>query len=446
MEPIESRFMFLIFNVCLYTTIGFTFASANHSNSKETAEKAAGIDFSCHVSQSKTQPKSVHRLTPGDIQVVAALGDSITTGVGIDASYITVDTSGHAFSIGGSDSLTKMTTLPSILKMYNGNLYGYSNGSRDLNVAFIGAESQDMLTQADTLISRMQSDSNIDMERDWKMITLYVGLNDICNTCHDVEKYSSFNYVTNIAKAIERLKEKVPRAYVNVIQIFDVSILRQVDANDQYCESIRPNTCPCIVKKEDAEVVSQLSQQYQEKLAEAIDDGNYDSDTFSVQLQRQNDLVTSLSDETPDVTLLSGDCTHLSRKGHERSAATLWNNLFTAGERTVNNYATGVELVCPEEGAYLSTSTSNNANKNGISFEVSNENHFKNTRLMKKLNHPYYAAMLITLFIIMIALVASCVICCAVKDGKEDRLQLYDYMFDNEKMYYYNFYDNEDGY
>lgn len=39
--------------------------------------------FPCkYLEKSRKRPKSVHKLRPGDIDVVAGLGDSITSGVG----------------------------------------------------------------------------------------------------------------------------------------------------------------------------------------------------------------------------------------------------------------------------------------------------------------------------------------------------------------------------
>ena len=39
--------------------------------------------------------------------------------------------------------------------------------------------------QAVKLVDRMKADSKIDMENDWKVITLFVGGNDLCDYCDD---------------------------------------------------------------------------------------------------------------------------------------------------------------------------------------------------------------------------------------------------------------------
>ena len=37
--------------------------------------------------------------------------------------------------------------------------------------------------QAEKLVERMKKESNIDFENDWKVITIFVGGNDLCDFC-----------------------------------------------------------------------------------------------------------------------------------------------------------------------------------------------------------------------------------------------------------------------
>lgn len=72
---------------------------------------------------------SVHKLRPGDIDIVGAIGDSLTAGNGALATNIlqvVIENKGVSWSIGGQGSWHKYLTLPNILKVFNPNLYGYS--------------------------------------------------------------------------------------------------------------------------------------------------------------------------------------------------------------------------------------------------------------------------------------------------------------------------------
>lgn len=42
-----------------------------------------------------------------------------------------------------------------------------------------------MPSQAMKLVERMKKDSNIDFNNDWKVITIFVGGNDLCEFCDD---------------------------------------------------------------------------------------------------------------------------------------------------------------------------------------------------------------------------------------------------------------------
>jgi hypothetical protein len=91
------------------------------------------VTFFCDVkgfgARSKTVPNSVHKLRPGDIDVVGAIGDSQTTGngiVAIDITQIHLEGRGQAWSIGGQQTWRQLLTIPNILKEFNPSLYGYS--------------------------------------------------------------------------------------------------------------------------------------------------------------------------------------------------------------------------------------------------------------------------------------------------------------------------------
>ena len=88
-----------------------------------------GSDFPCRALNGTTKPTSVHRLRPSDVNVVAALGDSITAAFGAKSSDLLtlfIEYRGVSWTIGGEKALDKVTTLPNILKKYNPKLKGFS--------------------------------------------------------------------------------------------------------------------------------------------------------------------------------------------------------------------------------------------------------------------------------------------------------------------------------
>lgn len=74
-------------------------------------------------------PVSVHQLRPGDIDVIGAIGDSLTAGNGALATnvlQVLIENKGVSWSIGGQGTWHRFLTLPNILKVFNPQLYGFS--------------------------------------------------------------------------------------------------------------------------------------------------------------------------------------------------------------------------------------------------------------------------------------------------------------------------------
>ena len=109
--------------------------------------------------KSRDIPTSVHALRPGDINVVAALGDSITAALGAEATSVLgliYEYRGRSWSVGGKDSLEQQVTVPNILKKFNPNLLGFTTDwntvvlNKDgvgFNAAVSGAVSNDLKKQ-----------------------------------------------------------------------------------------------------------------------------------------------------------------------------------------------------------------------------------------------------------------------------------------------------------
>lgn len=79
--------------------------------------------------RSKYVPKTVHMLRPGDIDVIGAIGDSLTAGNGafaLDVLQVLLEGRGASWSIGGQKTWRNYLTLPNILKIFNPKLYGFS--------------------------------------------------------------------------------------------------------------------------------------------------------------------------------------------------------------------------------------------------------------------------------------------------------------------------------
>ncbi|WAR18503.1 PLB1-like protein [Mya arenaria] len=311
----------------------------------------SGEEFHCKPYPAPAaKTTSVHSLRPMDIKVVGALGDSITAGTGITASTVIGllrEDRGLSWSVGGEKSVNEEETIPNILKVYNKELKGFSTGwgpvwteSSHLNVANPGDTSEDMPGQAELIVKRMKEDKTIDYDNDWKLITLF-------------SKYSAENYVGHIQQALDYLHANVPRAFVNVVQILDVAIIKRLNANI-VCDALHLFLCKCAAFPANSEAEADLvaeTQRYRDQTAALVQSGRYDTrDDFTAVVQpffTETRPPMKEGSEEPDLSYFAPDCFHLSLKGHRAAADALWNNMIEPMAQKRKYWSPGEKIECP---------------------------------------------------------------------------------------------------
>ncbi|XP_028634820.1 phospholipase B1, membrane-associated [Grammomys surdaster] len=319
---------------------------------------------------SASPPTSVHALRPADIQVVAALGDSVTAGNGISSQEgnlddVTTQYRGLSYSAGGDETLENVTTLPNILREFNGNLIGYSVGTGDvnsesafLNQAVPGAKAENLASQVQTLVQKMKSDNRVNFGQDWKVITVMIGASDLCDFCTDSNRYSAAKFFDHLRNALDILHKEVPRALVNLVDFMDPSIIRQVFLkNPDKCPVNQASVlCNCVLTPgEDSHELARLeafTKSYQSIMLQLVESGRYDTrEDFSVVLQPflLNTSLPVLENGNPDTSFFAPDCILLNQKFHTQLARALWANMLEPlGKKTDTLDPKGfINLACP---------------------------------------------------------------------------------------------------
>jgi lysophospholipase L1-like esterase len=235
----------------------------NRMNKKIQNQFPESSKFFCDTNgpgaRSRIPPKSVHQLRPGDIDIIGAIGDSLTAGNGafaVDVLQVLLEGRGVSWSIGGQMNWRSFLTLPNILKEFNPNLYGFSNveqanadqkASR-FNVASAGAMISDTVHQAKNLVKRMRSDAKVDMKNHWKLITYMIGGNDFClDICYHQNQDEVIEKAgKNFLQALRILRENLPKTMVNVVLPPDVTILTRFTKRPAECQSLHYLECPCL--------------------------------------------------------------------------------------------------------------------------------------------------------------------------------------------------------
>jgi phospholipase B1 len=329
------------------------------------------IDFPCTaLSPSPTVPTSVHALRPADIQHIAAMGDSLTAANGAKATtifFLIIEYRGVSWSIGGDGNLANTVTLPNIIRKFNSNIQGASTGTgnqnsanANFNVAKPGAVSVDMPGQANLLIDRMKKalgDSKF--SSDWKLVTFFIGGNDLCAYCKDTNLYSPTAYRNNVKQALDILHANMPRTLVNFVTVLNVAELEDLHEGI-VCQSMQGFLCDCAVNKEHREKVRFANLEYQKLTNELIDSGIYDTKPdFTIVRQpfMEHMKVPTTSNGLADFSYFAPDCFHFSKKGHEAAAVELWNNMMEKVGKKTTLWNLLDTLHCPPAGnGYIYTS------------------------------------------------------------------------------------------
>uniref|UniRef100_A0A2I3GJT3 Phospholipase B1, membrane-associated n=1 Tax=Nomascus leucogenys TaxID=61853 RepID=A0A2I3GJT3_NOMLE len=341
----------------------FSYRNSNYltrlQKPRDKNEVREGAEIRCpDKDPSDTVPTSVHRLKPADINVIGALGDSLTAGNGAGSTPgnvldVLTQYRGLSWSVGGDESIGTVTTLANILREFNPSLKGFSVGTGKetssnafLNQAVAGGRAEDLPVQARRLVDLMKNDTRIHFQEDWKIITLFIGGNDLCDFCND----------------------PVPRAFVNLVTVLEIVALRELYQEKKvYCpRMILRSLCPCVLKFDDNSTelatLIEFNKKFQEKTHQLIESGRYDTrEDFTVVVQPffENVDMPKTSEGLPDNSFFAPDCFHFSSKSHSRAASALWNNMLEpVGQKmTHHKFENEINITCPNQPPFLLTSS-----------------------------------------------------------------------------------------
>ncbi|XP_030069583.1 interferon-induced very large GTPase 1-like [Microcaecilia unicolor] len=180
---------------------------------------------------------TIHQVKPADVKIIAALGDSLTAAAGANAtSFLELPTENRELSWSHLPEMTRH--LVDALKKYPG----------------------------------------ISFEKDWKVVTIFIGANDLCDYCKNKTLFSADNYAYNLKVSLDLMYKELPRAIVNVVHVFWMEGLRKIDDGS-------PGFSPTDGSAELKELLDQNAM-FQIKLEELISSGRYDKkNNFAVVLQ-----------------------------------------------------------------------------------------------------------------------------------------------------------------
>eukprot|EP00455_Lapot_gusevi_P049966 TRINITY_DN717_c0_g1_i2.p1 TRINITY_DN717_c0_g1~~TRINITY_DN717_c0_g1_i2.p1 ORF type:complete len:347 (+),score=117.81 TRINITY_DN717_c0_g1_i2:49-1089(+) len=318
----------------------------------------------CPPLSPRPTPTNVNDLHVQDVKVVMALGDSISAGFGIVGQD--EENRGMAFSMGGDDGFV---TLPNLFKYYNPQLQGFAVGNHSLeranaphaypdqdrlNGAQSGALVQDLSAQLDYVLGVMKNNSQINIAEDWKVMTIWIGANNLCGVCTDPPSNTADVYEQNMDQLLAKIHQEIPRVFVNILPTMNLSQVLPLGKNSTWCDLFHTfsSECNCLFHGTDSDRANMdaLGQEYAVRLQKLSN--KYTAmkiPDFAVVYQPfLRDTVI------PDSSYISTlDCFHPSERAHVEVATYLWNSMLTAVPYKPTAMEPGHSPICPTDETSL---------------------------------------------------------------------------------------------
>ncbi|XP_071962890.1 phospholipase B1, membrane-associated-like [Antedon mediterranea] len=216
-----------------------------------------------------------------------------------------------------------------------------------------------MPTQVRRMIGKMKNDPFVDFENDWKLVTLFIGGNDLCQYCDNPNKFDPHQYVAYIDEALTIMQTDLPHTIVNVVIILNIPAVEEISSFK--CDALHIVYCDCamFLPNETAVHLRKITQNYQDWTIELLKSGKFDTkEDFTAISQPFFTKTDPPVDENgnPDFSFFAPDCFHFSSKGHSAGAGELWNNMMTPVGQKRTTWQPFSDLICPtKEHPYIFT-------------------------------------------------------------------------------------------
>lgn len=320
----------------------------------------------------RSPPRDVHDLRIDDFKAIMAMGDSMSAG------FNAVKTSmqeyrGVSFSIGGDVGAITLPNLINAVKT-NTELVGPSVGSLSqpqlkatcagadidsvcrLNAAVDGSDLEDLKDLQvgyirDTLDTAPWA-ANISVSKDWKLLTIFSGLDDVVfyNETDPTKRSTNATLFTaNLDRLLQAIRDALPRTFVNLVMLPE-HLDPRVTTSRFTCWFFKWYTTHLGVHWTDTAtwvaVIKEYNQIFVETAARWKAKGLTD---FAVSLQ-----PFTQEKELTIADLDTKDCFHPNLFAHQHMAVGLWNNMLADSQESKKTFWNVSDAVrCPDASSRL---------------------------------------------------------------------------------------------
>ncbi|CAO0794775.1 unnamed protein product [Mucor circinelloides] len=310
--------------------------------------------------------RDAYHLRPNDIKAVIAIGDSISAGFGMISGRPPFSTileyRGKVFSVGGDKG---EYTIPNYLAAWTnasnkGPPTGYTlplSRGKQLDNAVSGSKTQELDDQISRLVHLLKAEKYKDIRDEWKLITLFIGANNVCVLCEPPMTTlpglaEADVFEDNVRQALTRIKDEVPKSFVNLVALFNVSSVYEASRGDPYCEFVLDPShmviCSCIQGDEkQRRAADRVVNEYNLRL-EKLEQEFKQQDTMQFGLSYQPGFKEFPVAKYKQSYFSGVDCFHPNKCANQLMSILLWNNMFSNKQDKRKEYnVETLEFVCP---------------------------------------------------------------------------------------------------
>jgi len=91
--------------------------------------------------------------------------------------------------------------------------------------------------QLDYLLEELHR-MDVDFHHSWKVLTLFIGANDLCLACHNAFDLGSSYWEEHLRKILDTVRDRIPRVLVNMVQLFNMSKIYDLSDSSPYCHDV----------------------------------------------------------------------------------------------------------------------------------------------------------------------------------------------------------------
>lgn len=298
---------------------------------------------------------------PSEIECFGVIGDSISAGFSMDSGSAHsdfIEYRDQSFAIGRKPNYR---TLPNIFHNFYPQLnlstscasnyetlVGFNRiiSNQDCNVAISGALSNRLTDMWNDLLLQW---NNYNCTRKWKLLTVMIGANDICDYCINGYNQTISNYMKNVRKLLNQIYKESQKVFINFISLFDVSIVIEWQSMGCKMFHLLIDECPCILgwkrHNDMREKVGFLYKDMNNALYPYIKslDGKREDIIVRIQPIMENFEIYNQS------YLSKLDCFHPTSFGNMILSTILWNNMFLPEGQKLKNMENLLPLYVPKE-------------------------------------------------------------------------------------------------